>query len=445
MIGALGALMFTAAATLTRLAPQFATGMIASGRPMQRAAGRGRHPWGRGAADRGVRRRAGRRGAVVHPARPTRPTSTPVTYAPSWPCSPSPSLIVYAALGLIDVARVPQILQLVVHLAVAAIALLALRVGLHLALLHEAHDEIHSDEPMLCPHCDHVVPDMAFCPACGVATQARPRDRRARRGARRRPVLSTEPSPTDVTTTSRATPYSAGTYTATGTRRDLAPQLRRDLGRRHRRGRRRPGRAVGDRRRSRRPATSARPTAGSPPTGEPVDDQSPLHRAPTAPSRCPIRPPARRTRSPQAADGVHGRSPRRRRRHHAVVQPARRRAAPRSRSPPPSSRRPSPTPRPPTRSPTRWSATSPGYGLVADCWPQGATASYSRMRVIVMVAVKNDLALIAGAVGPYHAVRPGLRARASRPAPTSSSPSTWASTSTASAGAATRRADRRRD
>ena len=26
-----------------------------------------------------------------------------------------------------------------------------------------------------------------------------------------------------------------------------------------------------------------------------------------------------------------------------------------------------------------------------------------------MVAVKNDLALIAGAVGPYHAVRPGLR------------------------------------
>jgi hypothetical protein len=48
----------------------------------------------------------------------------------------------------------------------------------------------------------------------------------------------------------------------------------------------------------------------------------------------------------------------------------------------------------------------PGFGMVADCWPQGATASYSRMRVIVMVAVKNDLALIAGAVGPYHAFGP---------------------------------------
>jgi hypothetical protein len=48
----------------------------------------------------------------------------------------------------------------------------------------------------------------------------------------------------------------------------------------------------------------------------------------------------------------------------------------------------------------------PGYGLVADCWPQGATASYSRMRVIVMVAVKDELALVAGAVGPYHAFSP---------------------------------------
>ena len=48
----------------------------------------------------------------------------------------------------------------------------------------------------------------------------------------------------------------------------------------------------------------------------------------------------------------------------------------------------------------------PGYGLVADCWPQGATASYSRMRVVVMVAVKNDLALVAGAVGPFHAFGP---------------------------------------
>ena len=53
----------------------------------------------------------------------------------------------------------------------------------------------------------------------------------------------------------------------------------------------------------------------------------------------------------------------------------------------------------------------PGYGEIADCWPQGANSSYMRMRVLVMVAVKNDLALVAAAVGPYHAVRPRLRVR----------------------------------
>lgn len=48
----------------------------------------------------------------------------------------------------------------------------------------------------------------------------------------------------------------------------------------------------------------------------------------------------------------------------------------------------------------------PGYGLVADSWPQGATSSYARMRILVTVAVKNDLALIAAAVGPYREFGP---------------------------------------
>jgi hypothetical protein len=91
----------------------------------------------------------------------------------------------YSAAGLVVVARVPQILQLIVHLALAAIALLALRVGLHLALLHEAHDEVLSDQPILCTECGHVVPDMPFCAACGTAMQASSRwSRDARRESR---------------------------------------------------------------------------------------------------------------------------------------------------------------------------------------------------------------------------------------------------------------------
>ena len=48
----------------------------------------------------------------------------------------------------------------------------------------------------------------------------------------------------------------------------------------------------------------------------------------------------------------------------------------------------------------------PGYGEVADSWPPAANASYIRIRTVILVAVKNDLALVAGAVGPYHAFGP---------------------------------------
>ena len=47
-----------------------------------------------------------------------------------------------------------------------------------------------------------------------------------------------------------------------------------------------------------------------------------------------------------------------------------------------------------------------GYGEAIDYYPQGSTSDYTRMRVIVMTAVKNDLALIASVVGPYHQFGP---------------------------------------
>ena len=48
----------------------------------------------------------------------------------------------------------------------------------------------------------------------------------------------------------------------------------------------------------------------------------------------------------------------------------------------------------------------PGFGMVADSWPQGSTSRYSRMRLVVIVAVKDDLALVAGAAGPFKAFGP---------------------------------------
>jgi hypothetical protein len=191
MIGALGALMFTAAATLTRLAPQFRTGMV-SKRPMDSLL-----------VEAGIRGVAvpltaaaagGLIGAALWFTRPpSKEKQRPGLVRALLVSFAVAVLAVYLGLGLIDVAHFPQVLMLVLYLVLALVALFLLRVGLHLALLHEAHDEIQSDEPLLCPHCGHVVPDMAFCPACGVATRASSRSSRtARRDTR--PVRSEQES-----------------------------------------------------------------------------------------------------------------------------------------------------------------------------------------------------------------------------------------------------------
>jgi hypothetical protein len=184
VIGALGALFFTAGATFTRLAPQFATGLIAHSRPVK-----------------GLIVEAGISGVTV-----------PLTGAVAgglvgialWFAGPRNNaherpgrvravlvmlailvLLVHAAVGVVDIVGVPQIQMLLMHLALAIIALLALRCAVQIALLHEAHDPIQQDEPLLCVHCEHVVPDMAFCPACGVASRASSRSSRAERRTER--------------------------------------------------------------------------------------------------------------------------------------------------------------------------------------------------------------------------------------------------------------------
>ena len=191
MVGALGALSFTAAATLARLAPQFVTGVV-SKRPIDSLL-----------VEAGIRGVAvpltaaaagGLIGAALWFTRPpSKEKQHPGVVRALLVFFAVAVLVVYVGLGLIDVAHFPQVLMLVLYLAVAAVALFLLRVGLQLALLHEAHDEIQSDEPLLCPHCGHVVPDMAFCPACGVATRASSRSSRTSRRDTR-PVRTTQES-----------------------------------------------------------------------------------------------------------------------------------------------------------------------------------------------------------------------------------------------------------
>ncbi|HKV21547.1 MAG TPA: zinc ribbon domain-containing protein, partial [Mycobacterium sp.] len=227
MIGAFGALAFTAAATITRLAPQFATGMIARSRPVSSLI-----------VEAGIRGIAvpltaaavgGLIGAALWFTRPPSKAHQHPGYVRAALAGFAAAVVgVYALLGLVDVTHIPQWLQLVIHLTVSLVALLMLRIGLHLALLHEEHDEIYSDEPVLCPHCNHVVPDMAFCPACGVATHAASRSsRKQRREAR--PTAHTADEPT-TENTSPGYSTMRGTYDAQPPHRTSYRRLLRNWG-----------------------------------------------------------------------------------------------------------------------------------------------------------------------------------------------------------------------
>ncbi len=191
MSGALGSLMCTGAATLTRLIPQLRTGVVS------------KTPMSHFLVEAGIRgitvpliaaAAGGLIGAALWFRRPENTEHQhPGAVRLVLVSFATAVLLVYVSLGLVDVSRMGQWLMLAVYVAVAVVALMALRLGLHLALLHEAHDEIAADEPLLCSHCGHIVPDMAFCPACGVATRASSRSSRALRRSERPQRVDPEP------------------------------------------------------------------------------------------------------------------------------------------------------------------------------------------------------------------------------------------------------------
>ena len=131
VIGALGAICFTSAAMLTRLAPQFATGLFAGDRPIS-----------------DLLIQAGLQGVAV----PLIATSLGgLVGAALWFRRPKlivssvlVTLVVFGALGLLELAPVSEGVQFVAYVVATVIALLALRIGLQITLLHEKHGPIDS-------------------------------------------------------------------------------------------------------------------------------------------------------------------------------------------------------------------------------------------------------------------------------------------------------------
>jgi len=174
VIGALGALSFTGAATITRLAPQFTAGMIDNVQPSRLFIEAALY----GAAIPLTAAAAGGLIGVMLWFRPGR-------RAGGYPRRIRVALVVftgtvvalYAMVWVVDSARLPKISQLALHLVLTVLALLALRFGMQMALLHEEPDPF-TGQPVLCEHCERVVPDMPLCPACGAATRAASRTAR---------------------------------------------------------------------------------------------------------------------------------------------------------------------------------------------------------------------------------------------------------------------------
>jgi hypothetical protein len=184
VIGALAALMFAAGATLTRLAPQFASGLLVHSRPflsllveailcgvtipLTAAVAGGMF---------GI--------ALWFKGQTSNPHEHPGRVRAWLFVLAIVVVLIHTGVAITDIMGMAQLRMLAVHVVMTVVVLVLLRIGVQLALLHEAADPIEQDEPLLCIHCHHVVPDMAFCPACGVATRASSRaSRNERREAR---------------------------------------------------------------------------------------------------------------------------------------------------------------------------------------------------------------------------------------------------------------------
>src|SRR5882757_1102118 len=358
VIGSLGAISFTVAAKVARLAPQLATGPTTQERTV------GDLLVEAGIQGIAVPVMALAVGGLVGTALWL--NRTPVLLA-----SVLAVLVLYTGLGLAELAPIPHVLHVGVHLLCAALALLALRIGLQVALLYEEHDVTGPAGQVTCPRCDHVVPDMAFCPNCGAAARSSSRTSRRTAGVRQ-------------TTPRRVLLPLGGVLAAAAVgavvlSMVITPNL---------------------------PRYVCPPDCGRPPLGSPVTT-NPRFTSPDGAYSFSYPGPGTAYEATVDEKGVvlnfiagdtgtlvlFG-EPARNRTPKQITDDLIRENYPDAEVD--------------YEIPNASVGYQPGYGVVADEYPQDSTGTYTRLRLLVMVAVKNDVALIAAAAGPYHEFSPSF-------------------------------------
>lgn len=361
VIGALSSISFTSAATLTLLAPQFETGITASDRDVDTLVVQA------GIQLIAVPLAAAMLGGLFGVA---------LWFGRRGPIALTVALILglYALFGLMDLETIPILVQLVLYLFVALIAVIALRFGVQYVLMTKGHDPANHSGNLRCFYCHEVVPDMPFCPNCGVATHAASRSSRDDRRTADDGETAAEPRPKRARL---LTVLAVGTGVAAAAGITAAVVSTPPV-----------------------VAYQCPPDCGRPPIYEPIESY-PRYVSDDGEFSVQYPGPGTAYEATLDPDGVElkftggdtGTM-------ELFGQPAEGRSAKQITESLIAEHFPNATLD--YEIPNAMVGYEPGYGVVYDEYPQDTRGSFTRLRLLVMVSVKNDYALAAAAIGPYH-------------------------------------------
>lgn len=361
IIGVLGATSFGLMATLVRLGPQLATGLVARQRPLD-----------------GLVVEAGIRGIVIPLTSAafggiaglalwfSRRRSGGTRLRPVLVAAVLTVVVLAGGTGLAEAADLGPARQLLVHLVLTIVALAVLRVVIHLALLHRAGGDPPGGRAAICPECGYLGDALNFCPHCGIAECVA-----AERGPAARLTRSWVP----------LAGLGAALAVAVAVMTTVSVVITRPV-----------------------PLYACPPDCGRPPTGEALH-HNPRFTAGDGAFSVDYPAPESGYDVTTNGDGVT-----------AVLtagdggvlrlfgEPSRGRSAAQIVHEIVTRERPSATRA--YELPNALVGYQPGYGEVDDDYPINPTGAYQRLRMVTVVAIKDDYALIATGVGPFHQFGP---------------------------------------